>query len=368
MSSRVFISYRSSDGTDKATSLARDLDEIFGQAQVFLDKEDLPAGSRWRDEIARTLHGGPILLVLVTPNYLEARDEAGARCIERIDDPVRDELEAAVAANAHIIPLLCDGVAQTPAAADLPAPFDQLAERTWRRLRAYDWREDLARLADDLRGLGILPRPSLVAPDTGPDTVPLPADAPSLALPSPGGSSGRRLALAGTALVILGVGGIAAWRWQKQRAANLSGRWRASIGGRGATSTRYGVVTLFAIVHQGKTIRLSSSAIDVEHDRDWENYRDFWKQQHGEDLKRVFYRGEGELRSDDDPPDDQAASTVPDGLRRIVVPMRIEVPGEAEPIDTGSLRASVDADALRMVGRLWLNSEQAERIVEMRRE
>ena len=51
MTARVFISYRTSDGADKATALSRDLDALFGQEQIFLDKDDLPAGSRWRDEI-----------------------------------------------------------------------------------------------------------------------------------------------------------------------------------------------------------------------------------------------------------------------------------------------------------------------------
>jgi hypothetical protein len=158
MSARVFISYRTSDGADKATALARDLDALFGEEQIFLDKDDLPAGSRWRDVIARTLEQSPILLVLVTPNYLGARDSQGKRCIERDDDPPRDELQAGLAARAQVIPLMCDGVTAIPAAADLPKPFDQLCERTWRKLRAYDWREDLNRLATDLRALGVVPR------------------------------------------------------------------------------------------------------------------------------------------------------------------------------------------------------------------
>jgi hypothetical protein len=158
MAARVFISYRTSDGADKATALARDLDALFGEQQIFLDKDDLPAGSRWRDEIARTLHRSPIVLVLVTPNYFGARDSEGKRCIERADDPPRDELEAALAANAEVIPLMCDGVTAIPSAADLPKPFDELCSRTWRKLRAYDWREDLSRLARDLQVLGVVPR------------------------------------------------------------------------------------------------------------------------------------------------------------------------------------------------------------------
>src|SRR5438552_15412987 len=104
MSARVFISYRSSDGVDKATALARDLDALFGSEQVFLDKDDLPAGSRWRDEIARTLGARPILLVLVTPQYLGAVDAAGRRRIDRPDDPARTELATALDAAAHVVP------------------------------------------------------------------------------------------------------------------------------------------------------------------------------------------------------------------------------------------------------------------------
>ena len=216
MTTRIFISYRSSDGADKATALARDLDELFGQAQVFLDKEDLAAGSRWRDEIARTLSDAPILLVLVTPNYLGALDAAGKLCIDRDDDPVRDELATAVAANAHVIPLMCDGVSQTPPESSLPPPFDQLSERTWRRLRAYDWREDVARLADDLRAMGIVDRVAAAPSATAPS---IPASADGVA----GGTwTGRRLAVAGLVAVALGAG-LAAWRWQENRGPNLAG-------------------------------------------------------------------------------------------------------------------------------------------------
>ena len=203
MTARVFISYRTSDGADKATALARDLDALFGQEQIFLDKDDLPAGSRWRDEIARALNDAPILLVLVTPNYLGARDGDGKLCIEREDDPVRDELAAAIAANAHVIPLMCDGVAETPSAAALPAPFDQLAERTWRRLRAYDWREDLARLSEDLRALGVVPRTTPAPLGSAP--LPLAAlDEVEVAAARLG--IGRRLALLGGAVLVLGGG------------------------------------------------------------------------------------------------------------------------------------------------------------------
>jgi hypothetical protein len=358
MATRVFISYRSSDGTDKATALARDLDALFGQSQVFLDKEDLPAGSRWRDEIARTLSDAPILLVLVTPNYLGAVDAAGKRCIDRADDPVRDELQSAVAANAHIVPLMCDGVVQTPSEPALPAPFDQLSERTWRHLRAYDWREDLARLADDLRTMGLVDRDAPATPVTAPS--------PLLAAGSVerGASTGRRLALAGLAAVVLGAG-FAAWRWQEGKGPNLAGKWRASVGKRGATSSRDGEIVMITFQQTGTSLKVASSAVDIERDPDWQNYRDFWQQSKGQPLNRVFYRGEGEIRTEGD---EGPGADAPPGPRRIQLAVHVDAPEGGDPIDTGALRGAIDPDSKRIRGRLWLNSEQGERVVDLRRE
>ena len=362
MSARVFISYRTSDGVDKATALSRDLDALFGEDQIFLDKDDLPAGSRWRDVIAKALHASPILLVLITPNYLEARDSAGKRCIERDDDPVRDELEAGLAARAQVIPLLCDGVTTIPPAADLPAPFGQLSERTWRRLRAYDWREDLARLADDLRGLGLVPRTNPGALTSGP-----------LPLMGAGGLGEQRrrlrrpaaIALAALGALVLGGAGVAAWRWyEKKKAPSLSGRWRASVGKRGAINARDAEVVVVTIEQNGSSLRVASSAVDIERDPDWQNYRDFWQQRKGPAaqprlLPRRRRRPERQRRT---------AADAPPGPRRILLSVHVDVPEGGEPIDTGALRGTIDPDGNRIRGRLWLNSEQGERVVDLRRE
>ena len=364
MSARVFISYRTSDGADKATALARDLDALFGEEQIFLDKDDLPAGSRWRDEIARTLHKSPILLVLVTPNYLGARDSQGKRCIERDDDPPRDELQAGLAARAQVIPLMCDGVTAIPAAADLPKPFDQLCERTWRKLRAYDWREDLNRLATDLRALGVVPRTT--PGEFGAAPLPLASDIGSIGRDP---AATRRWAIAAIGAVVLAGAGIAGWRWfeqeKKKKGPNLAGRWRANVGKRGATTARDGDVVMVTIAQEGVKLRITSSAVDIERDPDWENYRDYWKQRTGTPLKRVFYRGEGLIRGDED---DVVAADAPPGPRRILVSVHVDPPEGGDAIDTGALRGAIDPDGNRIRGRLWLNSEQAERVVDLRRE
>jgi len=359
MTARVFISYRTSDGADKATALARDLDALFGQEQIFLDKDDLPAGSRWRDEVERALNDAPILLVLVTPNYLGARHSDGTLCIEREDDPVRDELAAAIAAKAHVIPLMCDGVVETPAAASLPSPFNQLSERTWRRLRAYDWREDLARLSEDLRALGVVPR-TTPAP-LGSEPLPL-AALEEVEVAAARLGIGRRLALLGGAALLLG-GGFAAWRWQEKKAASVAGRWRANIGKKGASSSRDGEIVNVTIEQNGASLRVASSAVDIEQDPDWQKYRAFWQSHFGKPLNRVFYRGEGVLQHDE-----VTAPDAPPGPRRVLLSVHVDPPEGGNPIDTGALRGTIDPDGNRIRARLWLNSEQGERVVDLRRE
>jgi hypothetical protein len=316
----------------------------------------------------------------MTPHYLGAVDAGGQRCIKRENDPARDELEAGIAAKAHIIALLCDGVAATPAAADLPKPFDVLSELQWGRLRAFDWREDLGRLADDLRRLGVTPASGVPGSlPTQPATTPMPltectASWRGAAANAP---ADRRLAIAAGALALLGLGGWGFWRWRQRRAANLSGRWSARIGVRGAPSSRDGELVLVTLQQLGRTLTLASSAVDIERDPDWQNYRDFWRQRNGTELRRVFYCGEGKVLGDDEDDDsDDAASasarapSPPKAVaaRRIVVAIHIFAPGgESEPIDGGALRGTVDTDDQRIDGRLWLNSEQAERIVDLKR-
>jgi len=342
MTPRVFISYRTSDGADKATALARELDALFGDAQVFLDKDDLPAGSRWRDVIAHTLGARPVLLVLVTPQYLDALDAQGRRRIEAPDDPVRNELAAAFAADAQIIPVLCDGVAQTPDASALPPPLDQLAERTWRRLRTYDWKQDVARLAADLRTFGIEPRADGTAARPAGDAPPAPRR--------------RTVVLGFGGLALLAAAGGGWWWWQGQRnATRLSGTWTAMIAPRGAPTIGNAARLQFRIEHDGDRLRLTSVPVEIDRDPAWAEYRKFWRERTGQDLRRVVYRGEGTVRFD------------PGAPGSIDVAVRIGTQRGEGPIDGGNLQATVGEAGRRMTGRLWLNSEQAERVVELRR-
>lgn len=368
MNARVFISYRSSDGADKATALARDLDALFGDAQIFLDKDDLPAGLPWREEIAKEMQTRPILLVLVTPHYLGAVDANGARRIDEADDPARLELADALAANALVVPLMCDGVSATPAASELPAPFDQLVERTWRHLRAYDWREDLGRLAADLEAMGLQRCPSGSGAHEGHGGS---TGFGGSSEAAPMASTPRRVAMF-AGLAVIGSAAVGLWIYKSPpKARTLTGRWRSRIAARGATTVRTAEAVLFNIDQQGPNLRVWSGPVDIGNDPDWQNHRDYWKQRTGNELRHVVYSGDGRMLSEAGEPLDPHGNRQADAtaLHRVAVTLRILVPGaESEPIDSGTFRGTVDEQDRRISGRLWLNSEHAERVVELRRD
>ena len=328
---RIFISYRTADGADKATALARDLGREFGDDQVFLDKDDLRGGSHWAQEVRRTLRARPVLLLLVTPQLLGATDAQGRHRIDDPADPVRREVAEALAAGAELIPVLCDGVDAVPGGPDLPAPFDHLADRTWRRLRAYDWASDVQRLEADLRSLGIASAAAAPA-----------AAAASTAPATPTAPRWRRLLLAGAGVAaVAAAGGWARWTWQRRDGeaapGGLGGAWLAQMGDDAVR---------LELRQQGERLTLESHPIDIRARADWADYRRFWRERFGSDLDTVRYRGVGTVRD--------ASGTPP----AIDVGFRVlSVPGDAD-IDGGNLSATLDADG-RLQGTRWLNGAQA---------
>jgi TIR domain len=334
MSARIFISYRTSDGVDKATALARELNAAFGEDQVFLDKEDLTGGVPWREAIGATLDDKPVLLLLITPQLLGPR-------LALPDDPVRREVAAALHFGATVLPLLADGVDALPAADEWPHPLRSLSDRTWRRLRAYDWREDVARLVADLQALGV----TRAARDH--------------TRRSEDRRRGLLLGAAFTAGAVAGGAGTSLW-WARHAPRNDSaaasvfdGAWtlRAAPPANNAGS-RLEAVTLH-LAQSGEEVTLYSEPIDITRDPAWTGFAAQWQQRFDQPLERVVWRGAGRARLETG----SAAS--------IDIALRVETPAGSEPIETGNLSAALEPDAKRMRGSVWMNGEQAERAAEL---
>lgn len=329
MTTRIFISYRTADGVDKATALARDLGEVFGDEAVFLDKDDLRGGSAWRNEIHAALGTQPVVLLLVTPLLLSAVDTHGGIRIADDDDPVRKELQDALAAGAGIIPILCDGLDDVPDASRLPPPFDRIGELTWRRLRAYDWDNDIERLVDDLKAFGI---PRLVRGRRA-------GDAPSM---DHYARTRRRVAVMVAALVGTGVLG-AAWWWSREaRPDSLAGTWEGQLW--------HGEQVTVVLAEAGTAVSLSSKPVAIADRADWAEYRRFWREQGNGDLTAIQYRGDGRRIQTPGSP-----TALDIALQVLPAPETA-----AGAIDSGNLSLRLAADGKTLIGRIWLNSAQAD--------
>lgn len=141
--SKVFISYRRSDTQMAAGRLRESLAGHMGAEAIFRDKDSLVGGSKWADGIRESLVGPDVVvLALIGPNWLSARNEAGQRRLDDPEDWNRRELEMAFEAGRRVIPVLVD-TPTMPAKADLPESLRTLPELEATKLRDDDWDTDV---------------------------------------------------------------------------------------------------------------------------------------------------------------------------------------------------------------------------------
>jgi hypothetical protein len=141
----LFISYRRDDGAGHAGRLYDRLSARFGAAQVFIDHYDLAPGQDFPSAIESNVARADVVLALIGPRWIDARDARGQLRLAQADDFVRGELLAALASGKRVIPVLIGG-ARMPGAAQLPAELAALG-----RLQAWELRD--ARFDDDLNAL-----------------------------------------------------------------------------------------------------------------------------------------------------------------------------------------------------------------------
>ena len=120
----AFLSYSRRDS--EAAARLVDLLAAAGK-DVWVDRADIPAASRWRDELARAIEVSDAVIALVTPSWT-----ASENC--------RQELEHADAAGKRIVPLLAEPVDWVP---------DGLSARQWIELPAGgDWSAAVAKVVE----------------------------------------------------------------------------------------------------------------------------------------------------------------------------------------------------------------------------
>jgi hypothetical protein len=73
----IFVSYRRSDSQGEAGRLFDDLVKHFGEQKVFIDVAAIEAGRDFRKAIEEGVVQCGVLLVLIGPEWLNAKDETG---------------------------------------------------------------------------------------------------------------------------------------------------------------------------------------------------------------------------------------------------------------------------------------------------
>ncbi len=106
---RIFISYRREETAYPAGWLFDRLVEHFGQGQVFKDVDSIQLGDDFVEVITAAVAGCDVLLALIGDQWLTITGEDGRRRLEDPSDFVRLEIEAALARNIRVIPVLVDG-------------------------------------------------------------------------------------------------------------------------------------------------------------------------------------------------------------------------------------------------------------------
>jgi hypothetical protein len=96
--------------------------------QVFKDVDSLEPGDDWVEVITRVVGSCDVLLALIGDRWLTITDEDGRRRLDDPDDFVRLEIEAALARDVRVIPILVEG-ARMPRATELPPSLAKLARR-----------------------------------------------------------------------------------------------------------------------------------------------------------------------------------------------------------------------------------------------
>lgn len=125
---RLFLCYRRADSAEFADRLHDRLSERFGAGNVFRDVEAIRLGEDFRQAVRRALARCDVFLLVIGPRWLEIRDDDGARRLDRADDPVRIEIETAIARGLLIVPVLVGGAAM-PRSDRMPDGFEELSNR-----------------------------------------------------------------------------------------------------------------------------------------------------------------------------------------------------------------------------------------------
>jgi len=147
----IFVSYRRQDSQSAAGRLSDHLRDNLPGVRIFRDVETIDPGVDFVDAIGRALKSCAVLIAVIGPRWLDARDAAGRRRLDDAHDYTRLEIANALGRkDVRVIPVLVEG-AEMPSGADLPDDLAPLARRNAIELTDKRWDYDVSQLVSTLR-------------------------------------------------------------------------------------------------------------------------------------------------------------------------------------------------------------------------
>jgi TIR domain len=150
MTAQVFVCYRRDDSAAFAGRVQDRLAQEFGRDLLFMDVDAIPLGVNFVTALHEAVAKCEVLLAVIGPNWLEARDDAGTRRLDDPNDFVRIEIGAALQRSIPVIPILLES-AKVPKANQLPEDLKELAMRNWLEVHHASFHSDLDKLVRGLK-------------------------------------------------------------------------------------------------------------------------------------------------------------------------------------------------------------------------
>ena len=133
-----------------------------------MDVDGIGLGKDIRQVLQESLQACDIMLALIGPNWLDAKDAAGNRRLDSPGDFVRQEISCALKRNIAVTPVLLQD-ASMPTPDRLPDDLKDLAFRNGFEISHTRWESDVREM---LKRLGLLERTRTFVPRT---SAPAPA-------------------------------------------------------------------------------------------------------------------------------------------------------------------------------------------------
>jgi hypothetical protein len=130
----IFINYRRDDAPGVAGRLFDHLAPKFSRNRLFMDVDAMKPGRDFVEQLDTQVSQCNVLLAIIGPHWLDAKDHNGNRRLESDNDYVRIELASALKRDIPVIPVLVDG-ALMPSHDSLPDDLKPLTRRHALELR-----------------------------------------------------------------------------------------------------------------------------------------------------------------------------------------------------------------------------------------